>query len=183
MHVCRMCWVAAFLLVGSLSVFAQERRPAPPSCEETEGFHKLDFWVGEWDVFGPNQQKAGTNRIEKILDGCAILEHWTGAGGSQGKSLFYYNAATGKWTQVWVTQNATRPGGLKEKYLVEEFKGEGVRFQGEIPLPNGRSYLDRTTLTPLEGGRVRQVIETSRDGGENWRVTFNATYVPRATED
>lgn len=154
-----------------------QQRQFPP-CEETEGFHRLDFWVGEWDVF-TDGAKAGTNRIEKILNGCAILEHWTGAGGSEGKSLFYYSSATGKWKQVWVTQQATRPGGLKEKELIQEFEDGGVRFQGEISLSSGNTYLDRTTLTPLEEGKVRQVIEVSRDGGKNWRVTFDAVYVPR----
>jgi hypothetical protein len=42
--------------------------------------------------------------------------------------------------------------------------------------------LDRTTLTPLGNGRVRQVIETSRDGGKTWRVGFDAVYVPQAEE-
>jgi hypothetical protein len=51
-----------------------------------------------------------------------------------------------------------------------------VRFQGEIPKPDGTSYLDRTTLSPLSGNRVRQVIEISRDGGKTWQVTFDAEY-------
>jgi hypothetical protein len=43
-----------------------------PSCDETPGFSKLDFWVGEWDVFVGDRQ-VGENRIEKILDGCAVV--------------------------------------------------------------------------------------------------------------
>ena len=53
----------------------------------------------------------------------------------------------------------------------------GVRFQGEIPLEDNRSYLDRTTLTPLPDGRVRQVIEWSTDGGETWNIAFDAYYI------
>ena len=53
-----------------------------------------------------------------------------------------------------------------------------MRFQGEIALPSGNTCFDRTTLTPLEEGKVRQVIEVSRDGGQKWRVTFDAVYVP-----
>ena len=78
---------------------------------------------------------------------------------------------------VWIIQRATRPGGVKEKTLIKEFEDGGVRFQGEITLPNGGAYLDRTTLTPLEEGKVRQVIETSRDGGKTWGVGFDAVYV------
>ncbi|MGD8867748.1 MAG: hypothetical protein PVI01_08960 [Gemmatimonadales bacterium] len=49
-------------------------------------------------------------------------------------------------------------------------------FQGEIPLPDGRTYLDRTTLTPLDGDRIRQVIEISGQAGVTWRTTFDAIH-------
>ena len=68
-------------------------------------------------------------------------------------------------------------GGTKEKTLIEELDNGAVVFQGEIMNPNGTSYLDRTTLSPLPDGRVRQVIETSRDNGKTWMVGFDAFYV------
>ncbi len=148
---------------------------SPGPCADREGFQRLDFWVGEWVVL-VGDRRVGENRIEKILDGCAIMEHWTDAGGGQGKSLFFYNPTTDRWKQVWVTQDATRPGGLKEKELVETLENGAVRFQGEIHLPGGGMYLDRTTLTPNPDGTVRQVIEVSRDGGTSWEVTFDARY-------
>lgn len=123
------------------------------ACDADAGFRKLDFWVGDWVVKVRGRQ-VGTNRIETILDGCAVMEHWIAAGGGEGKSLFYYHPVTQAWTQVWVTGRATAPGGLKEKRLVETLANGGVRFQGEIPLAGGGSYWDRTTLTPLDGGRV-----------------------------
>ena len=52
-------------------------------------------------------------------------------------------------------------GPIKEKQLMEELQDGGVRFQSEIPHPDGKSHLDRTTLAPLPGGRVHQVIEIS----------------------
>jgi hypothetical protein len=122
--------------------------------------------------------RVGTNRIEKVLDGCAVVERWTGTGGGEGRSLFWYVPATDTWKQVWVTARAAAPGGVKEKALVEDLPDGGLRFQGEIPLPGGGSYLDRTTLTPLAEGRVRQVIETSSDGGRSWETRFDAEYVP-----
>jgi hypothetical protein len=30
----------------------------------TEEYGQLDFWVGEWDVFGSDSMLAGTNLIE-----------------------------------------------------------------------------------------------------------------------
>ena len=163
--------------VGTILIGLASPLPAQQPCERDHAFNKLDFWLGEWDVF-VGDQRVGTNRIEKILSGCAVMEHWTAASGGHGKSLFYYAPVTGEWTQVWVTEDTTRPGGLKVKRLVLQFD-DGLRFQGEVPLPNGGSYLDRTTLTPLEAGRVRQHIEISTDAGGTWETTFDAVYVPK----
>jgi len=73
---------------------------------------------------------------------------------------------------VWVTD----AGPIKEKQVIEELKDGSVRFQGEIPHLDGSSHLDRTTLTPLPGSRVHQVIEISRDAGKNWETVFDAEY-------
>ena len=146
-------------------------------CVDDPEFGALDFWVGEWNV-SVGEQHVGTNRIEKILEGCAILEHWVAADGGEGKSLFYHQPATGEWKQVWVTTTPDRPGGVKEKTLVERLPDGGLRFQGEIPVPGGGKYLDRTTLTPAGDGTIHQVIEHSTDDGETWQVGFDALYTP-----
>jgi hypothetical protein len=150
---------------------------SPESCVENDAFSALDFWIGEWTVHVADQQ-VGTNRIEKILNGCAVVEHWVDVGGGRGQSLFYYIPADDEWKQVWVTEQATVTGGVKEKRLVARLADGSVRFQGEIALPQAGSYLDRTTLTPLPEGRVRQHIEVSRDGGATWTTTFDAEYRP-----
>jgi len=156
---------------------ANAQTPGRSVCETDPVFRTLDFWVGEWDVFAGEQQ-VGTNRIEKVLSGCALIENWRGAGGAEGKSLFYYHPASGAWRQIWVTENPLTPGGVKEKRHIATLEGGAIRFQGTIALPDGGSYLDRTTLTPLDDGRVRQVIEINRDGS-TWQVTFDAIYVRR----
>jgi hypothetical protein len=51
-----------------------------------------------------------------------------------------------------------------------------VRFQGEVRGTSGPTILDRTTLSPLSGGEVRQLIEISRDGGTTWESGFDARY-------
>ncbi len=169
----------SLVLLTILAAPAGAQQSAPPSCDSVPGFHQLDFWVGEWDVVDPDGEPQGTNRIEKILSGCAIMEHWEGAGGSAGASLFYYDHLAHTWKQVWVTERATAPGGVKEKRLVEELPDGGLRFQGVITRPDGHTFLDRTTLTPLDEGRVQQVIETSTDGGAEWQRRFVGIYLPR----
>ncbi|MFN0178047.1 MAG: hypothetical protein ACKVZ0_04550 [Gemmatimonadales bacterium] len=55
----------------------------------------------------------------------------------------------------------------------------GLRFQGEIPLAEGGTYLDRTTLIPLGRDSVRQLIEVSQTAGREWRAVFDGLYVRR----
>ena len=44
------------------------------------------------------------NRITKVLDGCAILEEFSGAPGSKldGRSFSQFDTATKQWKQTWV---------------------------------------------------------------------------------
>jgi hypothetical protein len=156
--------------------------PTPPAtsapCGADPTYHVLDFWLGDWIVVADGKE-AGTNRVEKILAGCAVSELWHDADGGRGDSLFFVQPVTRRWKQVWVTDQATLPCGLKEKQLVARLPGGGTRFQGEIQVPDGRVILDRTTLTPAPDGRVHQVIEISRDGGSTWATTFDAWYIRR----
>jgi hypothetical protein len=46
---------------------------------------------------------------------------------------------------------------------------------GSRQTPEGE-VIDRITWIPLEDGRVQQVWDTSRDGGETWRVDFDGMY-------
>jgi hypothetical protein len=129
----------------------------------------LEFWLGRWDVTSREGEFAGRNRIEEVLDGNAVLEHWDSEYGD-GKSLFYAHAPSGEWRQVWIMAN----GSVKEKRMVDAPEGE-VRFQGTV-VREGRELLDRTTLTPQDDGSVRQLIEASDDGGEHWTPTFDGIY-------
>src|SRR5579859_4504422 len=162
-----------------MEIHYARQRPAPAPgtpCDADASFHDLDFWLGDWTVVADGK-RAGQNRIEKILGGCAVVERWRGADGGEGQSLFYHPPGSASWTQVWLTPRATSVGGAKEKRLVLRLPGGGLRFQGELPAGGGgRSIFDRTTLEPLEGGRVRQRIEISRDRGASWTPTFDAVY-------
>jgi hypothetical protein len=164
--------VAVALASGSLQT------QAPPACASDSAFAWLDFWIGTWDV-SADEQQAGENRIQKIVGGCAVTEEWTSAVGQRGHSLFYFRPSSRTWHQVWVTERALAPGGLKEKELIDRRPNGALLFQGEIPLAEGGTYLDRTTLTPIGPDEVRQLIEISTDGGSTWRTVFDGRYVRR----
>ena len=137
----------------------------------------LAFWVGRWDVHdSATGEHAGVNEIVSILDGHAVLERWVGAGGLQGVSLFWDDAASGTWRQVW----ATSVGWAKQKTMVAGGGPNAVRFEGVVTLPDGTQVRDRTTLTPLGDGLVRQVIEAAPLRSDDWEVGFDAVYTPAA---
>src|SRR4029453_3008907 len=74
---------------------AADAAATPPFARDA-----LDFWLGDWPVTGAEGARAGDNHIEKVLGGAAVLEHWTDADGSTGKSFFYFLPAAGRWKQV-----------------------------------------------------------------------------------
>ena len=167
--------VLSALLV--LSVCGDTTAQEKPGCDAPM-YRQLDFWVGTWDVrLDGRDAVVGTNIIEKTLDGCAILEHWTDVRGSRGKSLFYFHRADQVWKQVWVTDL----GRVKEKRMLTESTSAVVVFQGELRLADGTRVLDRTTLTDMGNGRVRQRIAQSADGGATWDSGFDAIYTRRPT--
>ena len=151
---------------------AQEPPPASP-CGADSVYRQFDFWVGEWDVFTPQGQKAGINRIEKLLGGCLLLENWTGASGSEGKSINYYDHIRKRWVQTWVDGQ----GGIIS--VEGAFEAGAMRFEGQHFYPDGRREPFCMTFTPQQDGSVRQFIEQSRDGGDSWYVWFDGRYVRR----
>ena len=78
---------------------AQQPPAAPADCSAPE-FHQFDFWIGTWTVTD-RDKPAGTNRIEAVLGGCALVEHWSSASGGSGMSLNFYDRATKSWYQSW----------------------------------------------------------------------------------
>ena len=162
------------ILALALTAVAAQAQPSPP-CRATEVSRNLDFWVGDWDVY-VGKDLAGRDTVERVLDGCAVIERWDGAVGDQGMSLFAYDARKDMWVQNWITNNSGVPGGIKVKVLRAYGPGT-TTFQGEIEGKTGAVYYDRTILTALPGGRVHQQIQLSRDG-VLWRTGFDAIYIP-----
>jgi len=134
------------------------------ACAAKES-HQFDFWIGDWNVVEKGKF-AGHNRIEAILGGCAVAEHWDGAGGGHGTSYNAYDAKTKTWQQFWVDTH----GGVL--HLEGTFDGERMALRSNAP----GAHVDRITWTPNKDGSVRQLWETSEDSGKTWTTSFDGRY-------
>ena len=143
------------------------------TCENTPEFHQFDFWVGEWNVFNPQNQIAGESRIEKILKGCIILENWTGRTGFEGKSFNHYDAKKNKWYQYWINENSE----------VINFEGEysdkdkAIIFYSSDHAKDENPFIRRLTFFNIDENTVRQFSQQSKDNGKTWTVEYDFKYV------
>ncbi len=135
----------------------------------------FDFWVGEWNVVDPAGKTLGSNRIVKAERGNVLMEHWTDAKGSTGRSMNYFDPLDGLWHQVWVADD----GGVST--YTGEMKDGSMRFLGTQRGLKGGSMPTRMTFTPLANGDVRQFIENSKDGGKTWTPSFEGIYKRKKT--
>lgn len=140
---------------------------------EPSAAHDFDFWIGSWDVFGPQGRQVGTNEITPVFRSGAIAEHWHGRGGVEGRSMTAYDVMRGTWHQTWVDSTGTLlrlDGGLQ---------GNAMVLEGVAPADHDLTLLERQriTWTPHDGdAEVRQLWEASADDGDSWRVVFDGRY-------
>lgn len=135
-------------------------------------YRQFDFWLGEWNVATADGKLVGRDHIEKDYGACVLQEHWTSVDGGTGGSMTIYDMSRKVWHQTWVDSTGTLvvlEGGLKDGAMV---------MSGEMT-ENGKRALDRMSWTPLQSGasgKIRQLWETSLDGGKTWKTIFDVYY-------
>jgi len=168
-----MLFVATLLLSNivqpqSADEVAKPAQSANP-CD-AESHRQFDFWVGDWVVKDHEGKEVGRNAITAEQRGCALLERWTGADGTSGISINYYDPVTRSWMQHWVSPGVvlTMTGGFADGAMV---------LEGPIHyLKNARARRLRGTWTVLPDGRVRQHFVESNDDGKTWAEWFDGYY-------
>jgi hypothetical protein len=144
-----------------------------PSC--TDATHQsLDFWVGRWEVRNAAGQVAAASVVEKVADGCGILERYTGATGPRGNryigsGLHVFDTATGTWRQLW---SDNRPA---LTVMTGAIAGSNVVYEWDVVDAKGTHVPKRYTLSRIDDG-VRQLGERSDDGGKTWIAEFDLRY-------
>ncbi|QJR16012.1 hypothetical protein [Usitatibacter palustris] len=165
---CLVAVIAAALVAASFSARAQTPPQPKYGCDSPES-KQLDFWVGEWELtYGGMKSR---NRITKVLDGCAILEEFSGAPGSKldGRSFSQFDTATKQWKQTWVDNT----GG----YL--DFNGgivEGqMQFWRDVQ-KDGKKIRSRMVWRDVKTDTLTWLWQSSADEGKTWKTLWEIAY-------
>ncbi len=163
--------VALVMLPAMAPVRAFALPDAKP-CTRPE-YRQFDFWVGDWNV---TEKDAATStahvRVDRILGGCVLREHYEDDTGAVGESFSTYDVGRRVWHQTWVTNRGrllTIEGGEQEG---------GMRLAGSYYLENGDEVRVRGIWSPM-GSNVRETAVTSSDAGKTWKPWFDLVFRPR----
>ena len=164
------CALASAALAQSAAPAVSATPVAPAAPALPPEARQFDFWVGDWEVFGPKGNKTGTNKIELVAGGAGLLENWTDMRGGSGKSLNTFKRRTKQWQQYWIGSNGQTveyKGGMVDGKMI--MIAEVADLQGNLSLMRG-------IWTPNPDGTVTQIFETSTDQGLTWTGVFFGTY-------
>jgi hypothetical protein len=166
----------ASLLIGGLA-FAPEGLTAQNQACAGNEHSQFDFWIGSWQVENAAGTVVGHNTIRRVT-ACFLHESYTTPSGYEGQSFNIYDGARNVWHQSWVDNGGLLlqlDGGLKDGSMVLQGPGVG---QG------GAAVINRITWSVVGGDpdHVRQLWETSADGGATWAVGFDGHYMRESDE-
>jgi hypothetical protein len=135
-------------------------------CAGDPDHRAFDFFVGRWRVTTSDGIVAGTNHVEAILGGAALVERWTSVNGYQGTSLNRLDPASRTWRQTWVDDQ-----GDVIEFVDGRFADGAMRFAAHAEGAERRlAFFD-------EGpDALRQLAEVSDDGGTTWSVEYDLRY-------
>ena len=132
-------------------------------------YRQFDFWIGEWEAFGPGGKKAG--------DSCIIFEEWTSASMQQGlryagKSFNTYNATTRQWQQTWVDN----VGGTNE-YMQGKYENNQIIYSSTpFKITKDTMAIRKMTFTNISADKMRQHGEITKDNGKTWSTEYDLVY-------
>jgi len=140
-------------------------------CEARAETDQFDFWVGHWEVRGPDGTLLGYSTVTREEGNCAIREQWDGNAGSSGASLSVYLPSRDQWRQVWVGSGGTHID------MVGSFVDGEMRMEGTIEYYDPEDVVAfRSVWSQGAGGRVRQRMEQFDLVTQVWELWFDGFY-------
>ena len=162
---------AALVIAGAVQCQAAQGLPTY-GCDSPEA-KQFDFWVGEWEASYVEDGRTATshNRITRILDGCGILEEFTGPPGTPllGRSVSTFDRITRKWKQAWIDNTATYldfTGGFADGRMILSREAEA----------GGKRFLQRMVWQDIQRDRFKWLWQRSDDSGRTWTTAWEIDY-------
>ena len=149
--------------------------PGTTSClpggdaAETRNF---DFAIGTWRLTAANGQAVGTSSftIDPTSSGCLIEESFSTPKGYQAVSWMYYDPIENAYFRTYIDSEGERVE------LRGSFDNGAFVFTGAEPIRGAEGAEVRMTWTQTSANSLRQLWETSRDGGTTWRPAQDLTF-------
>ncbi len=181
----------AVLVTSGIDVSAAVSHSSNTPCSETDA-RQFDFWVGDWNVHNRNRQPGSdnpawfdtgeaTDRVESVLDRCAVIELWRGRltfGDLLGFSLRAFNPLSHEWDLLllWPPPDHPRFGLLHGSF--HHRRGE---FFFDSADAEGRPIRNRYTFSDISRESLRWDSAVSSDKGLSWKTTWIMEFTRRST--
>lgn len=132
----------------------------------------LDFAVGTWRLTASNGQAVGasTIAIDPTLSGCLIEESFSTPKGYQATAWLYYDPIENTYFRTYIDSEGERVE------LRGTFTHGMLVLTGAEPIRGAEGAQVRMTWSETSANTLRQVWETSRDGGATWRQAQEITF-------
>lgn len=185
--------VAALILCGAIAVHAALAGSAGAGqaadgrwCPEAQA-REFDFWIGSWDVRNLvratgadpfTETGAATDRVYAVLDGCAIVEHWSGqpfpsAGVIEGYSIRAFDPLNGQWDLVLLWPIQSPPEFV---HLTGRFEDGVGNFHHMSTNEQGDTTWQRLTFTDVSEDAFRWHNGISTVGGAAYASTWEMRF-------
>ena len=161
--------LTATAFAATLVASAATAQTTPTYGCDTPQSRRYDFWVGEWELSHSGTKSA--NRITKALDGCVIVEQFTGAPGTKldGTSVSTYDRATRRWRQTWVDNT-----GAYLDFVGGADNGDPT-FEREF-VRDGKAIRQRMVFRDVKPASLKWLWQSSHDGGKTWDTQWEIGY-------
>lgn len=179
--------VSIMAVVVALAVCSQAQTQSAPSQQATKApdaarypcrdVHTFDFWVGTFDATPWNNPAAphrGELHNTLEYEGCVIVERWTGADGSAGMSMAFYDVNRHLWRMIW-NSDSNQSNDLEGSY-----SNGAMRFEGWVLDSSGKRLLVRNVLENVSPEIIRHTYSTSADNGKTWVIKSDGRFLRRA---
>ena len=167
------CILFACLLL-TLSIGKTQNSNNQKPCSSTEA-SQFNFWIGDWELTW-NDTSHGTNRVQKIMDGCAVNENfYSPALKYSGSSWSMYNPRLKLWQQTWIDNQ----GG----YIALSGKFENNEMTlttASQKLPDGSEIISRMVFFNITPQNFDWRWESTKDNSASWQTNWLIHYKRKA---